>query len=67
MILTLNHLKYSKINIVADGQFQQEINSNCKIIVQSSFIKAKLIYLDLMEDYFSKLRNKLNWTGNNNF
>ena len=55
--------QYSKINIVADGQIQKEISDVENIVIYESKIKAKFIYFDAMENYYLKLRNKLNWFG----
>ena len=57
--------EYSKINIAADGQKQLTINSESKVTIQKSNIKAKFIHLTSMENYYSKLKNKLNWVGKN--
>ena len=57
--------KYSKINIAADGQKQLTINSDAEIYITKSDIKAKFVYFPSMEDYYSKLKNKLNWIGKN--
>ena len=57
--------KYSKINIAADGQEQLTINSEAKISITKSDIKAKFVYFPSMENYYSKLKNKLNWIGKN--
>jgi len=55
--------EYSRINITADGQEQIKINSSCIVEIKQSNIKAKFIYLNNMDTYYSKLRNKLNWFG----
>ena len=55
--------EYSRINITADGQEQIKIDSECTIEITKSNIKAKFIYPDNMDTYYSKLRNKLNWFG----
>ena len=57
--------KYSKINIAADGQEQLTISSEAKIYISKSDIKAKFVYFPSMENYYSKLKNKLNWIGKN--
>ena len=57
--------EYSKINIAADGQEQYTINSNANIYICKSDIKAKFVYFKEMENYYSKLKNKLNWIGKN--
>ena len=57
--------QYSKINIAADGQRQLSINSDAKIYISKSKIAAKLICFDSMENYYSKLKNKLKWVGKN--
>ena len=57
--------KYSKINIAADGQEQLTINSEAEIYVNKSDIRAKFIQFPSMENYYSKLKNKLNWIGKN--
>tara|TARA_Y100001970_G_scaffold294372_1_gene452070 strand:+ start:29150 stop:30016 length:867 start_codon:yes stop_codon:yes gene_type:complete len=55
--------KYDRINITSDGQDQVKINSNCTVEILKSNIKAKFIYVEKMETYYFKLRNKLNWFG----
>ena len=55
--------EYSRINITADGQDQIKINSKCIVEIKKSDIKARFIYPDNMDTYYSKLRNKLNWFG----
>tara|TARA_Y100000994_G_C15641725_1_gene421569 strand:+ start:311 stop:1177 length:867 start_codon:yes stop_codon:yes gene_type:complete len=57
--------EYSRINIAADGQEQYTINSNADIYICKSDIKAKFVYFEEMENYYSKLKNKLNWIGKN--
>ena len=56
---------YSRINIAADGQDQFTIDSNAKICITKSDINAKLISFPSIENYYSKLKNKLNWIGKN--
>tara|TARA_Y100001970_G_scaffold124890_2_gene154652 strand:+ start:12195 stop:13067 length:873 start_codon:yes stop_codon:yes gene_type:complete len=57
--------QYSKISIAADGQEQLTINSEMKVVIEKSNIRAKFIQIPSMEDYYSKLKNKLNWVGKN--
>ena len=57
--------EYSKVNITADGQEQYTIDSSAKIIIKKSKVHVKLIKFDGMENYYSRLKNKLNWIGKN--
>lgn len=57
--------EYSKVNITADGQEQHTIDSNANIIIKKSKVHVKLIKFDGMENYYSRLKNKLNWIGKN--
>ena len=54
---------YSKINIVADGQIHKSLEYTDIITVEYANINAKLVQTDSMQNYYSKLRNKLKWTG----
>ena len=56
----------SNINIAADGQIHKSIKSNSTVLLSKSNIKAKFVYLNSMDTYYSKLRSKLNWIGINN-
>ena len=56
----------SNINIAADGQIHKSIKSDSTILLSKSNINAKFVYLNSMDTYYSKLRNKLNWNGGNN-
>ena len=53
----------SKINIVADGQIHKSLEYTDIITVEYTNINAKLVQTDSMQNYYSKLRNKLKWTG----
>ena len=57
--------KVDSMNITGDGQLKKEIDSHYTIEIKKSDIKAKLVYFDGMDDYYYKLRNKLNWFGKN--
>ena len=57
--------KINNLNVTGDGQFKKEINSNYIVKIKKSSIKAKLIQFKGMDDYYFKLRNKLNWFGKN--
>ena len=57
--------EYSKISIAADGQDQLAIDSQSKVVIEKSSIKAKFVQFPSMENYYSKLKNKLNWVGKN--
>ena len=54
------------INLVADGQDQHLIDSCSSIKIAKSKIKAKFVYSQLMESYFSKLKNKIGFSGTSN-
>ena len=54
------------INLVADGQDQHLIDSCSSIKITKSKIKAKFVYSQLMESYFSKLKNKIGFSGTSN-
>jgi len=54
------------INLVADGQDQHLIDSFSSIKITKSKIKAKFVYSQLMESYFSKLKNKIGFSGTSN-
>ena len=58
-------LHNDRINIVADGQIQKDINSNSIVVIKKSKIVAKLIKTDTMECYYSKLKSKIGWFGSN--
>ena len=58
-------LHNDRINIVADGQIQKDINSNSIVVIKKSKIVAKLIKTDTMESYYSKLKSKIGWFGSN--
>ena len=55
----------NNLNITADGQYKKEINENYIVTIQKSPIKAKFIFFPGIDNYYSKLRNKLNWFGKN--
>ena len=57
--------KIDSMNITGDGQLKKEIDSHYTVEIKKSDIKAKLVYFDGMDDYYFKLRNKLNWFGKN--
>ena len=56
----------SNINIAADGQIHKTIKSDSIVLLSKSNINAKFVYLNSMNTYYSKLRNKLNWNGASN-
>lgn len=53
------------LNVTADGQFKKEINNHYIVKIKKSPIKAKLVDFKGIDDYYFKLRNKLNWFGKN--
>ncbi len=53
------------LNITADGQYKKEINNHYIVKIKKSLIKAKLVDFKGIDDYYFKLRNKLNWFGKN--
>ena len=53
------------LNVTADGQFKKEINNHYILKIKKSAIKAKLVDFKGIDDYYFKLRNKLNWFGKN--
>ena len=55
--------EYSKIKLVADGQLHEDISSKSKIVIKNSPFYAKFIDIDKVENYYSRLRNKLQWMG----
>ena len=57
--------KIDSLNVTGDGQLKKEINSDYIVEIKKSDIKAKLVHFPNMDDYYFKLRNKLNWFGKN--
>ena len=57
--------KIDSLNVTGDGQIKKEINSDYIVEIKKSDIKAKLVHFSNMDDYYFKLRNKLNWFGKN--
>ena len=51
-----------KINIVSDGQVQKVVDSSSIVEIKKSKLKAKFVISDLMESYFSKLKNKIGFS-----
>ena len=57
--------KIDSLNVTGDGQLKKEIDSDYIVEIKKSDIKAKLVHFSNMDDYYFKLRNKLNWFGKN--
>ena len=53
--------KNNNINIVSDGQNYKKIDNTHKIFIKKSKIKSKMIKFKGIDNYYSKLRNKIGW------
>ena len=51
----------NNINIVSDGQNYKKIDNTHKVFIEKSKIKSKMIKFTGIDDYYSKLRNKIGW------
>ena len=55
--------KDKEIKLVLHRNSSNKIRKFIKILCDIMNIKAQFIYLNSMENYYSKLRNKLKWIG----
>ena len=51
----------NNINIVSDGQNYEKINNTYKVLINKSKIESKILKVSGIDDYYSKLRNKIGW------
>ena len=51
----------NNINVVSDGQNYKKIDNTHKVFIEKSKIKSKMIKFKSIDDYYSKLRNKIGW------
>ena len=51
----------NNINIVSDGQNYKKIDNTHKIFIKKSKIKSKMIKFKGIDNYYSKLKNKIGW------
>ena len=49
------------INVVSDGQNYKKIDNTFKVFIKKSNIKSKLLKIENVDDYYSKLRNIIGW------